>query len=224
MRPPMKSVTAGSLSPAQARVLAPVIDGRRVCDLGAGAFVLTADLIALGARRVDCVDKSLPRQVPARVQAAAARAGCALGLHEQRFADLGPDVTASANVALLSWPVNWRLAGLVERLLTVPVVVYLGKNTDGTACGGPDLWTHLAQRPVLAYVPERANVLTVYGPRPQADAAAASAAAGGRQAPGDELAAMVSLGLRSAPPGTARDGLLAFDEAEAAAAAAAGRR
>jgi hypothetical protein len=42
-------------------------------------------------------------------------------------------------------------------------LVYLGKNTDGSACGFPGLFEVLARREILAYVPDRPNTLIIYG-------------------------------------------------------------
>ena len=64
----------------------------------------------------------------------------------------------------MSWIVNWDMS-IVKVLADAEIVIYLGKNTDGSACGYDKMWEHLRSREVLAHVPDRRNTLTVYGPR-----------------------------------------------------------
>lgn len=69
------------------------------------------------------------------------------------------------DVAFVSWPsANPRT--LLHRLVArAPLVLYLGKCTDGSFCGYPEFWQALSQRELLDRVYDRANVLLVYGPR-----------------------------------------------------------
>src|SRR6185295_6166075 len=68
--------------------------------------------------------------------------------------------------------------GLSELVRRANVVIYLGKNTDGTVCGGGGLWCELIQREILSYEPDPKNTLIVYGP-----------ARVGRELRGEEFAA-----------------------------------
>jgi len=83
----------------------------------------------------------------------------------QEFAnDLAQGLVCLPKMALVSWPLWNPLPGLVTLLEQVETVLYLGKNTDGTVCGPEDFWLHMLEREVLEHVPDRRNVLTVYGP------------------------------------------------------------
>lgn len=87
-------------------------------------------------KSVESVDKeSTPKPHPRRV-------------HTYTWMDAWqPQVHAGA--VLLSWPVNWDVAGAVERIRQVGRILYIGNNRTA-ACGGRRLWMHLAARPVVA--------------------------------------------------------------------------
>jgi len=68
-------------------------------------------------------------------------------------------------VAFLSWPANHSMPGLFELLAPAQWIVYLGKNTDGSACGTPEFFSRMLYREVKFYVPEQPNSLIVYGSR-----------------------------------------------------------
>lgn len=151
----------GALSSDQAARVERTVRGRVVHDLGAGnlGFALTA--LRLGAARVVAVDtERFPRvAVP----------GNTLELHEQTFErylheQVARDARFQLDVVALVWPVNHPLPGIVPLVRRARTVVYLGKNTDGWACGGRDLWRELTHRQVSAHVPDPANDLIIYGP------------------------------------------------------------
>lgn len=141
----------GRLNPKQELAARQFVDGQTVHDLGAGDLSLSHVLLRLGAGQVVAVDSHFPKS---------ARKAARVGLEHRAFADFA----GQPEVALVSWPVNWSGIGLVEIVARTPVVLYVGTNTGGTACGGDDLWDHLVTREVLAYVPDRENTLIVYGP------------------------------------------------------------
>lgn len=122
-----------------------------VWDLGAGFLAHSVRMLELGARGVVAVDRhpcplsDVPSGV-AYIQSTFSR----LPLQD-------------IEVALLAWPVNRALLGLPEILRRSRVVIYLGCNVDGTACGWPDLMRYLCTREVLAHVEHRRNTLAVYG-------------------------------------------------------------
>lgn len=144
----------GSLTAAQVEALAPFVVGKYVADLGAGDLALSRHLVNIGARSVLAVDKNeMPRNRNKAIQQLRARF------------DVAQQVLLSepADVAFLSWPVNHPTPGLMVIVAMTPCVVYLGKNSDGTACGTPGLFGELLRRKVLAFVPDRTNTLIVYG-------------------------------------------------------------
>jgi len=108
--------------------------------------------------------------------------------HRSSFRNYRPE---SIDVAFASWPQNdedtvRELLPLLERAATI---VYLGKNTDGVMCGTSRLFHHLAGRVLLGYVPDRQNVLAIYG------------APLGRQRAGAELRQEERAGLSALAPG-----------------------
>ena len=147
----------GQVTGAQAAVLRTVVGGREVCDLGAGNGVLSLYLRReLGAARVVAVDAH----------------DCSIGrvLVNQRgiefrrctfaeFAETAPEL----DVAFLSWPTNCYAPGLHAILCRARTIAYLGKCTDGSMCGTPDLFELFAYRELLHYVPDPGNTLAVYG-------------------------------------------------------------
>lgn len=139
----------GKLSCAQADILRRHLGGRVVHDLGAGNLGLTRRLLDLGALSVVAVDKErLPRLRDPRIR-------CVSTTFEKCL--------DTPDVAFVSWPSNRPLPGLVPLLHRAQLVIYLGKNTDGSACGHWTLFSSLLHREVLAYLPERENTMIVYG-------------------------------------------------------------
>jgi len=146
----MSGRLSSPLSSPQARVVRRFVHGQTVMDLGAGDLKMALTLVDLGEHRVIAVDRHpLPDSPDSRVQ----------GL-QSYFHNL----TERAKVVLASWIVNWR-CGIVDILADAEIIIYLGKNTDGSACGYDMMWNHLRSREILAHVPDRKNTLTVYGPR-----------------------------------------------------------
>jgi hypothetical protein len=141
----------GKLNQAQRRTLEAVIKGRLVTDLGAGDCRLAYELLKLGALEVVALDKEpIEAREPLRVT-----------FVRSYFVDYHKDI----GVAFMSWPPNWMCPGLVNLLARAPYVVYLGKNTDGDACGFPKMFEYLLTREVISYVPDKPNTLIVYGPK-----------------------------------------------------------
>jgi len=132
----------------------PVVRGREVWDLGAGFLGHSHHLLALGARCVVAVDKD------AQHYPSAYEDRPITFLHGY-FSEL--QVPDAIEVAFLAWPDNHHLPGLIEILRAAERVVYVGTNTEGSACGWPGLWDYLHFREPLAYVPHRRNSLIVYG-------------------------------------------------------------
>lgn len=120
-------------------------------DLGAGSCELSEHLVRLGAAKVVAVDKQLP-----------GRAQQSPLIHYvqgyfEALSDLAPDV------AFVSWPVNQQQSGLFRILRNAKTVIYLGKNTDGSSCGHPDMFEDMLRRELKVYLPERQNSLIIAG-------------------------------------------------------------
>lgn len=141
----------GYLSPKQKAVVKPFVEDRLVHDLGAGDLKLAAVLAHLGASQVIAIDKEPYIHTPPRK------------VHPVtcRFEDYpGP-----IDVGFLSWPRNTFDRGLLSIVLKTKLLIYLGTNTSGSACGFPQMWQQLIQREVLAHEPNEPNTLIVYGPQ-----------------------------------------------------------
>ena len=139
----------GVLQPEQRKALRPFVHERIVHDLGAGDLSLARVLLKLGAREIVAVDKETPR----------ARPPDKIKVVKSPFQAYTP---GDLDVAFLSWPANYYLRGLIRLLQKAKTVVYLGKNTDGTACGFDEMFAYLTKRQVAAHVPHPDNTLIVY--------------------------------------------------------------
>lgn len=149
----------GRLSRAQREALAPHVRGRVVHDLGAGACHLSREMAELGAAHVVAIDVRPPPRHALHSEVSYVRAS----FH---------DVSGALDIALVSWPVQDGFCGccgftgsrcLVRALRGAHTVVYLGRNGGGVWCGGPALFEHFMERPLLAHVPARRNDLLVLG-------------------------------------------------------------
>lgn len=138
----------GQLSREQKAVVRKFVAAQTVHDLGAGQQVLSVELLRLGATKVvavDCHKARRPRK----------------GVEE--FVGCFKDFKETPQVAFVSWPVTYDGIGLSDILGRSRIILYVGTNTGGTACGGRDVWDHLCGREVLAYVEDPHNTLIVYG-------------------------------------------------------------
>src|SRR5262245_59083694 len=140
----------GRLSDAQLDVVTRHVRGERVTDYGAGNLTLARLLLALGAEQVMAVEKD-PVPDPGDSRLTVVKAWF-------------EDCEASTPVAFVSWPIN-RRTELHALLEATPLVIYLGSNLDGDACGYPLMYRQLARREVLDHVPGFRGTLVVYGPR-----------------------------------------------------------
>lgn len=143
----------GTVTPEMVGVIREYVQGRCVWDLGAGDLAYAHHLVRRwGAEKVVAVDKE---EMPQPRRRAVFRV-------QKYFADVQMP-QAGVDVVFLSFPQNTRLAGLVRLLGKSKVVIYLGCNTGGTACGDQELFLHLTGREVLAHVPHERGSLVVYG-------------------------------------------------------------
>lgn len=143
-------VSYGRLNPEQEEALRPFIEGCIVHDLGAGDRVLSERMVRLGAFLIYAVDK------PGIGPQSTVNEVIPVASYYYQYKD-------PIDIAFMSWPSNHYLPCLRKLAERARVVVYLGRNTDMTACGDTHLFQHFIQRDVLAYVPDRHNTLIVYG-------------------------------------------------------------
>lgn len=173
------------LSRAQVDTLLPIVRGHEVYDLGAGALQFTRAL-APHAQRVVAVEQALPEglvdalQLPNNVE-----------VREMTFAAMLAERRPGIDVAFVSWPdsvTTWPATArctLVQLLHEANVVVYIGCNMDGWACGSQALFKELMSRELLAYEPSPAHHNMVIVGDPPAE---------GRQPTAEELAGSLNDG------------------------------
>lgn len=138
----------GDLNQDQELLVKRFVQGQVVHDLGAGDLYLSCELLRLGASKVIAIDKN-PIQfkdIPAEI--------------EYRLTTFQSILDDPIQVAFLSWPPNFD-TGLGSILRRSQVILYLGKNTDGTACGTPEMFQYLLRRKA-EYLPDRHNTLICY--------------------------------------------------------------
>lgn len=140
----------GKLNAAHLDALRPFVSGRVVHDVCSGPeFPLAGDLLELGAKKVVAIDK----------ERRSARSRARVEYYHMRLHEF----KGKAAVVMLSWPPNHAIDGLLGILERARVVIYLGSNTGGNACGTPALFRHLIRRELLAYVPHSSNSMIVVG-------------------------------------------------------------
>lgn len=149
----MRGPHFGDMTPEMRGAISPHISGEVVWDLGAGNLWHSKMLVALGATEVIAVDKEMLPPVPdPRIHTLSC------------YFDAMPVPLEGISVAYLAWPINHHhIPGLEWILSRSRRVVYIGSNTNGSACGGPGLMEHLATRSVLAHIPGVRNSLIIYG-------------------------------------------------------------
>lgn len=124
------------------------VKGKSVVDLGCGNGEWLPILREFGAANALGIDKDLPK-----------------GFRDTALRiDYTSTVIDSPFVAVLFYPPNYRITGLVPLLEQAEVIIYRGCNTDGiTACGGPDVLRHFLWRELLEYREEERTNLLVLG-------------------------------------------------------------
>lgn len=146
---PLASWRYGQLNEQQRQSLRKHVTGKHVHDLGAGSGALSLDIVNLGAAKVTAIDKHEIFVEHPRIETVQAF------FHE--LADLRPQV------AFLSWPSNYSQPMLLQICRQAEVIIYLGKNTEGTACGSAELFREFLRRKILSYDDDRANTLIALG-------------------------------------------------------------
>lgn len=152
----MTCIAMGGLNDEQEAVVRNFVQGFNVHDLGAGQLGMSRKLVELGAHTVTAIDKDyegrlhLYQDRPPQVNL--------VGELFEEYAKHGHFI----DVAFVCWPECYAQNGIVQLIQNVRVIIYLGSNFDGIACGAHDMWAVLKNREVLAYVPNRWNSLIVY--------------------------------------------------------------
>jgi hypothetical protein len=141
----------GQPSQSQLPVIARHVAGRRIHDLGAAHRNLSVQLLELGASHVVAIESETYPHAAVHPN---------LTVVQTYFRAYQDPI----DVAFVSWAPN-NPCGLHVLLARAPLVIYLGRCTDGSFCGYPAFWRTLQQREILDRVNERKNVLLVYGPR-----------------------------------------------------------
>lgn len=151
----------GRFTEKQQSIMRAHIAGARVLYPGSGWGHKAEVLIGLGADHVTCIEKEQtcfsknPIYRHKKVEAV-----------RDYVEELEIEAFEGKDVLLLSWVQPYRFpatAEIFERFDKIPKIVYLGKNTDGTQCGSPALYSYLLTREVLHYVPARENTMIIYG-------------------------------------------------------------
>lgn len=145
----------GHLVPTQRRVVETIVGRKKVFDLGCGNLSLSMQLLQMGAKHVVAIDRMLV-ETPAKKMTL-------VPLYFEQFVDIGDNLPTEKDVVFTSWPANLPMRGFNDLCHTAGIVIYLGKNTDGIACGNPSFFTLMQHRQVLAHYPHRDNTLIVYG-------------------------------------------------------------
>ena len=143
----------GEITDEMEEVLAPLVDGKTVYDLGAGDLAHSHVIARLGAEAVIAVDK-VPMRTP--------RCSKVSRLHGH-FGEL--PVPDHIGVAFLGWPQTYPLPGLLNWLDAADVVIYLGHNFGDSYCGSPKLFFYLTRRDLIDEVLGQRNTLLVLGDR-----------------------------------------------------------
>lgn len=147
-RPPF-----GRMTDDMRAIIARHVKGKRVWDFGAGNLWHSHMLLSLGATQVTAVEKNLTPHLQHRD----------IRVKNILFQDV-PVPDEGFDVAYVSWPTNHdRDTGLVRLLSWSTTIIYVGCNTNHTACGGRTMMSYLTTRTVLDHLPIEANTLAVYG-------------------------------------------------------------
>jgi hypothetical protein len=146
-------VAYGQLDRKQTKALRAFVRGRDVHDLGCGDQMLSRELVRFGARQVVAVDSHPFGNPGPKVRTVHATF--------EDYVQRAPEI----DISFVSWPANRVETALLDLLRSSRAVVYLGKCTDGTACGYPELFDHFLGRDILSYIPHEHNTLCIYGGR-----------------------------------------------------------
>lgn len=132
--------------------IAPYLANRTVWDLGAGDLSHAKTMLKLGAKNIVAIDKDL----------SVSETNPRIILKKEYFANVTPPLDG-IGTAFVCWPQNYINRGLLDILEMSNVVIYIGSNTDGSACAWPGFFKHLLKRELLAHIPRKENSLLIVG-------------------------------------------------------------
>jgi hypothetical protein len=142
----------GGLTQEQRGKVVEAVKGRHVHDLGSGEGHFTYWL-ADHAKTVVGVDKErFDLAMKPNVDFVVST-----------FEDYDEKTYPEVDVAFLSWPANHMDSGLFSMVKRAKRIIYLGKNTDGTMCGFPELFRLTACRELEVHIPDPKNTLLILG-------------------------------------------------------------
>lgn len=153
----MEESAYGKLTTAMQHAMDSYVKDRRVFDFGAGDMTHAQAMLKMGAMDVVAIEKNFAGQKSPDKR---------IKQFEGTFLDYiqrGNDFSFEHCTAFISWPANHKLDGLLDLLEKFRVIMYLGKNTDGSACAWPGFFHQMYLRPVLEHVPHRRNTLIIWG-------------------------------------------------------------
>lgn len=156
----------GLLEPAQISCVKDLVRGKTVWALGSGPDTQEAwQLVSFGASKVYAVDKARKKGIGPSFEKLHTGALGEIWDCGAYFTDFGKWAKAlpDPDVVFLKWPRENNQAGQVALMSRAPVVVYIGRNDGVTACGGPDVWSHLRGRELSQVLEGTHNDLLVYG-------------------------------------------------------------
>ncbi len=131
-----------------------VVKDKIVMDIGCGHGAQSAALVKLGAKQVIAVDEE---------DEFVHRDNKSIYFMHDRL----EDVETKVDVALVSWPINTEIPGLLLRLEQTPVVIYVGHNSieTGISCGTLPFFMHMTHRKLLASGYNKKNSMSIVGER-----------------------------------------------------------
>jgi hypothetical protein len=140
-----------SLTDEQRAVLLNFVKNDRVFELGCGDLSL-ARLMATRAKTVFAVDKQRPENLDN------------LPDNLQFFCNYYDELRLPEHIdcVVACWPQTNKSEGFMAAIKRAFRVVYIGCNTDGSACGDYDLWLHLTKRMLYKEVRHERNCLHCY--------------------------------------------------------------
>lgn len=149
----------GRMTPEQLEALPSIIQGRHLLDLGSGDLERARLCLAHGAASITCIDPTSPLDCEGTPNLLVIQRYAQWALLDSNRAEIPP-----YDMVLLGWPNNNDNPSPPYIALSAGVpILYVGKNTDGVACGGPLLWRHLLSREVKRYLPGPRSTLILYG-------------------------------------------------------------
>lgn len=153
----MNESAYGKLTTAMEHAIDSYVKGKRVFDMGAGDMTHSKQLLKMGAMDVIAIDSNFAGQKSPDKRIKQFEGNFFGYLTDGEYKSYGHCV------AFISWPANHKMDGLLELLQPFKTIIYLGKNTDGSACAWPGFFREMMLRPVIEHVPFKRNTLIVWG-------------------------------------------------------------